>query len=133
MFRFAGCCVYTHVTHISRLRTGFKKMLSDKLNSLKLAVNLCFCKSKFDNLRINWNRSLELTEPIPTICYSVNTQYKTLSQLNDTNAVQKWSFSKCRFSTCMGSKIKGKHVYGDVIVLFLQKIVGGAPGRPRGA
>ena len=41
---------------------------------------------------------------------------RTLSQLNDTNAVQKWSFSKCRFSTCMGSKIKGKLVYGDIIV-----------------
>ena len=37
-------------------------------------------------------------------------------KLNDTNAVQKWSFPKCRFSTCMGSKIKGKLVYGDIIV-----------------
>ena len=35
---------------------------------------------------------------------------KTLSQLNDTNAVQEWSFSKCGFSTCTGSKNKGKHV-----------------------
>ena len=25
----------------------------------------------------------------------------TLSQLNCTNAVQKWSFSKCGFSTCL--------------------------------
>ena len=56
----------------------------------------------------------------------------TLSQLNDTNAVQKWSFSKCKFSTCMGSKIKGKHVSGDIIVFFLQKIVGGAFCRPPG-
>ena len=54
----------------------------------------------------------------------------TLSQLNDTNAVQKWSFSKCGFSTCRGSKIKPKHVYGDIVVLFLQKIVWGASCRP---
>ena len=51
---------------------------------------------------------------------------RTLSQLNDRNAVQKWSFSKCGFSTCLASKIKGKHVYGNIIVLFLQKITRGA-------
>ena len=50
----------------------------------------------------------------------------TLSQLNYTNAVQKWSFSKCGFSTCLASKIKGKHVFGYIIVLFLQKIAWGA-------
>ena len=51
---------------------------------------------------------------------------KTLSQLNYTNVVQKWSFLKCGFSTCLASKIKGKHVYGNIIVLFLQKITRGA-------
>jgi len=57
---------------------------------------------------------------------------KTLSQLNDSNAVQKWSFSKCCFSTCIGSKNKGKHVYGDVVVFFLQKNPWGASWRPPG-
>ena len=56
----------------------------------------------------------------------------TLSPLNDRNAVQKWSFSKCGFSTCLASKIKGKHVYGNIIVLFLQKITRGASWRPPG-
>jgi len=32
----------------------------------------------------------------------------------------------------MGSKIKGKHVYGDIIVFFLHKIVEGAFCRPPG-
>ena len=60
--------------------------------------------------------------------------YMTLSQLNDRNAVQKWSFSKCGFSTCLASKIKGKHVYGNIIVLFLQKnYQGGLLKAPRGA
>ena len=53
--------------------------------------------------------------------------YMTVSQLNDSNAVQKWSFSKCGFSTFLVSKIQGKHVYGNIIVLFLQKITRGAP------
>ena len=49
----------------------------------------------------------------------------TLSQLNDTNAVQKWSFSKCGFSTGLVSKINGKHVHGNIIVLFIQKKITG--------
>ena len=56
----------------------------------------------------------------------------TLSQLNDTNAVQKWSFSKCGFSTGLVSKINGKHVHGNIIVLFIQKIAWGASCRPPG-
>ena len=56
----------------------------------------------------------------------------TLSQLNGTNAVQKWSFSKCVFSTYLASKIKGKHVFGYIIVLFLQNIARGASWRPHG-
>ena len=60
----------------------------------------------------------------------IETLGRTLSQLNDRNAVQKWSFSKCGFSTCLASKIKGKHVYGNIIVLFLQKITRGASWRP---
>ena len=57
---------------------------------------------------------------------------KILSQLNDTNAVQKWSFSKCGFSTGLVSKINGKHVHGNIIVLFIQKIARGASCRPPG-
>ena len=64
--------------------------------------------------------------------YSISDFIMTLSQLNDRNAVQKWSFSKCGFSTCLASKIKGKHVYGNIIVLFLQKIARGASWRPPG-
>ena len=56
----------------------------------------------------------------------------TLSQLNYTNGVQKRSFSKCGFSTCLAYKIKGKHVYSNIIVLFLQKITRGASWRPPG-
>ena len=56
----------------------------------------------------------------------------TLSQLNDTNAVQKGSFSNCGFSTCRGSQVKGKHVYGDIIVLFLQNIIPGPLVGPTG-
>ena len=63
---------------------------------------------------------------------NINIIARTLSQLNDTNAFQKWSFSKCGCSTCRGSKIKPKHVYGDIVVLFLQKIVWGASCRPPG-
>ena len=58
--------------------------------------------------------------------------HMTLSQLNDTNAVQKWSFSKCGFSTGLVSKINGKHVHGNIIVLFIQKIARGASCRPPG-
>ena len=52
--------------------------------------------------------------------------------MNYTNGVQKRSFSKCGFSTCLAYKIKGKHVYSNIIVLFLQKITRGASWRPPG-
>ena len=57
-------------------------------------------------------------------------EHGALSQLNYTNGVQKRSFSKCGFSTCLAYKIKGKHVYSNIIVLFLQKITRGASWRP---
>ena len=71
-------------------------------------------------------------QPLPIFTGGCCKECTTLSQLNDRNAVQKWSFSKCGFSTCLASKIKGKHVYGNIIVLFLQKITRGASWRPPG-
>ena len=65
-------------------------------------------------------------EPILFMVCISNLAYMTLSQLNDTNTVQKWSFSKCVFSTYLASKIKGKHVFDYIKVLFLQKIAWGA-------
>ena len=62
-------------------------------------------------------------------------QHMTCSQLNSTNAVQNVSFSKCGFSTFLAPINNSKHVYGVIIVGFLQKIVQGAswwpPGGPR--
>ena len=43
--------------------------------------------------------------------FDIKFKFMTLSQLNDTNAVQKWSFSKYGFLTFLVSKIKGKNVY----------------------
>ena len=63
---------------------------------------------------------------VQTLLLSFYVTLMTLSQLNYTNGVQKRSFSKCGFSTCLAYKIKGKHVYSNIIVLFLQKITRGA-------
>ena len=64
---------------------------------------------------------------------------RTLSQLNYTNAVQKWSFSKCGFSTCLASKIKGNKLKSkgnylkSKVIILTKNYTGALLKAPRGA
>ena len=116
-----------------RCQTGWKTTFWKwpLLNSIcVIQLGQCLRRKKDTNVFFSLKKHTHTNVFLPQRVQRVG--ITTLSQLNYTNGVQKRSFSKCGFSTCLAYKIKGKHVYSNIIVLFLQKITRGASWRPPG-